>query len=84
MAAGIPPAALVALPDSVLSLWPPVLLPTTLCLQYDNTKNVTYFATNIINSTPKGMIIATAVCSAIGPLFLAAYFLRDSLSQRKQ
>lgn len=51
--------------------------------QHDSTVNQTYFATNIINSTPTGMVIATAVCSAIGPLFLGAYFLRDMLMQRK-
>lgn len=52
--------------------------------QTDSTKNATYFGTNIINSTPTGMVIATAVCSAIGPLFLAAYFLKDFLSKGKQ
>lgn len=51
--------------------------------QYDSTVNQTYFATNIINSTPTGMVVATAVCSAIGPLFLGVYFLRDMLMQRK-
>eukprot|EP00878_Enallax_costatus_P002739 GHUV01002928.1.p1 GENE.GHUV01002928.1~~GHUV01002928.1.p1 ORF type:complete len:265 (+),score=73.35 GHUV01002928.1:83-796(+) len=52
--------------------------------QTDSTKNATYFGTNIINSTPTGMIIATAVCSAIGPLFLASYFLKDFLNKGKQ
>lgn len=51
--------------------------------QYDSTVNKTYFATNIINSTPTGMVVATAVCSAIGPIFLAAYFLRDMLTRGK-
>jgi len=51
--------------------------------QSDSTKNQTYFATNIINSTPTGMVVATAVASAIGPLFLGVYFLRDMLSRGK-
>jgi hypothetical protein len=51
--------------------------------QYDSTVNQTYFATNIINSTPTSMVVATAVCSAIGPLFLGVYFLRDMLMTRK-
>lgn len=51
--------------------------------QHDSTVNQTYFATNIINSTPTGMVVATAVCSAIGPLFLGVYFLRDMLMHRK-
>jgi hypothetical protein len=55
---------------------------TSFC-QHDSTVNQTYFATNIINSTPTGMVVATAVCSAIGPLFLGVYFLRDMLMTRK-
>jgi len=51
--------------------------------QHDSTVNQTYFATNIINSTPTGMVVATAVCSAIGPLFLGVYFLRDMLTRGK-
>jgi len=54
---------------------------TSFC-QFDSTKNQTYFATNIINSTPTGMVVATAVASAIGPLFLGVYFLRDMLSRK--
>jgi len=50
--------------------------------QHDSTVNQTYFATNIINSTPTGMVVATAVCSAIGPLFLGVYFLRDMITRR--
>jgi hypothetical protein len=52
--------------------------------QTDSTKNATYFGTTIINSTPTGMIVATAVCSAVGPLFLAAYFLKDVFARKKQ
>ena len=55
---------------------------TSFC-QHDSTVNQTYFATNIINSTPTGMVVATAVCSAIGPLFLGVYFLRDMLTRGK-
>lgn len=51
--------------------------------QFDSTVNQTYFATNIINSTPTGMVVATAVASAIGPLFLGVYFLRDMLARGK-
>jgi hypothetical protein len=51
--------------------------------QHDSTVNQTYFATNIINSTPTGMVVAAAVCSALGPLFLGVYFLRDMLRTRK-
>lgn len=51
--------------------------------QHDNTVNKTYMATNIINSTPPGMVVATAVCSAIGPLFLGAYFIRDTFLARR-
>jgi hypothetical protein len=55
-----------------------------LLLQFDNTVNKTYFATNIINSTPTSMIIATAVCAAIGPVFLASYFIKDFITRSKQ
>jgi hypothetical protein len=55
---------------------------TSYC-QTDNTVNKTYFGTTIINSTPKGMVVATAICSAIGPIFLAAYFLKDMLTRGK-
>lgn len=51
--------------------------------QTDNTRNTTFFATSSINSTPTSMIIATAVCSAVGPLFLAGYFLKDMLARGK-
>jgi hypothetical protein len=52
--------------------------------QADNTVNATYWGTNTIKSTPPGMIVATSVMSAIGPLFLAAFFLRDTLIQRRK
>jgi hypothetical protein len=52
--------------------------------QYDTTKNQTYFGATMIDGTPKGMIVATAVCSAIGPLFLGSYFIKDMLSRKKQ
>uniref|UniRef100_A0A383VNL4 High-affinity nitrate transporter n=1 Tax=Tetradesmus obliquus TaxID=3088 RepID=A0A383VNL4_TETOB len=52
--------------------------------QFDNTVNKTYFGTNIINSTPTSMIIATAVCASIGPLFLASYFIKDFMGRKKQ
>jgi hypothetical protein len=66
----------------LLTLAPLLLL--LLLLQFDNTVNKTYFATNIINSTPTSMIVATAVCAAIGPLFLASYFIRDFILRSKQ
>jgi len=52
--------------------------------QYDTTKNQTYWGTTVINGTPTGMIVATAVCSALGPLFLASYFIKDTLTRRKK
>lgn len=52
--------------------------------QFDTTKNQTYWSTSIINSTPPGMIIATAVCSAIGPLFLGGFFVKDLLTRKRQ
>jgi hypothetical protein len=52
--------------------------------QHDSTVNQTYFATNIINSTPTGMVVATAVCSTIGPLFLGVYFLRDMITRKSR
>eukprot|EP00879_Flechtneria_rotunda_P004782 GHRR01005053.1.p1 GENE.GHRR01005053.1~~GHRR01005053.1.p1 ORF type:complete len:233 (+),score=48.68 GHRR01005053.1:159-857(+) len=52
--------------------------------QYDDTRNESYWGTNTINSTPSGMIVATAVCSAIGPLFLGVYFLKDKLTRKSQ
>ncbi|KAF8071332.1 NRT3.2 [Scenedesmus sp. PABB004] len=55
---------------------------TSFC-QADNTKNATYWGTTIINSTPPGMVVATAVCSAIGPLFLGGYFVKDFFARRK-
>jgi hypothetical protein len=61
-----------------------LFLALLLLLQFDNTVNKTYFATNIINSTPTSMIAATAVCAAIGPLFLASYFVRDFMMRSKQ
>jgi hypothetical protein len=50
----------------------------------DSTVNATYFATTPINSTPAGMQIATAVCAAIGPLFLTSYFLKDFVFRKKK
>lgn len=55
---------------------------TSYC-QFDTTQNQTYWATNIINSTPVGLKVATAICSAVGPLFLIAFFLRDYLTKGK-
>lgn len=52
--------------------------------QYDNTKNASYWSTSIINSTPTPMIIATAVCSAIAPIFLAVFFARDVWARKQQ
>ncbi|KAF6262132.1 hypothetical protein COO60DRAFT_674518 [Scenedesmus sp. NREL 46B-D3] len=52
--------------------------------QFDNTLDKNYFGTNIINSTPTSMIIATAICAAIGPLFLAGYFIKDFMGRGKQ
>jgi hypothetical protein len=52
--------------------------------QYDSTRNATYWGTTVINSTPTGMVVATAVCSAIGPLFLGGYFIKDFLAGRKR
>lgn len=51
--------------------------------QTDSTKNTTYWGTNIINSTPVGMVIATAVASSIAPLFLGAYFIKDFFGRSK-
>eukprot|EP00775_Hariotina_reticulata_P008663 gene8663-8844_t len=51
--------------------------------QYDTTKNQTYWGTTVINGTPTGMIVATAACSAVGPLFLASYFIKDMLTRKK-
>lgn len=51
--------------------------------QYDDTKGVTYFGTTIINSIPAGMKVATAICSAFGPLFLAGYFFKDIVFKKK-
>lgn len=56
---------------------------TSFC-QVDSTVNATYFGTDVINQTPLPMIIATAVCSALGPLALAAFFTHDALARRKQ
>lgn len=47
--------------------------------QYDSTVNATYWATKVINSTPPSMVAATAVCSALGPLVLAGFFLKETL-----
>jgi len=56
---------------------------TSFC-QYDNTLNQTFWGTNIINSTPMSLVIATAICAAIGPLFLAAFFIKDNLLHKKK
>jgi len=52
--------------------------------QYDSTVNQTFWGTNIINSTPQSLIIATAILAAIGPLFLAAFFIKDNLMNKKK
>jgi hypothetical protein len=56
---------------------------TSFC-QFDNTVNKTYWGTNIINSTPQTLVIATSILAAIGPLFLAGYFIKDNIMQRKK
>ena len=52
--------------------------------QYDNTVNATYFGTQIIDSTPPGLIAAAAACSAVGPAFLALFFIRDVLVRKRK
>lgn len=49
-----------------------------------STQNANYFATNTINSTPVSMQIATAICAAIGPLFLASYFVKDYVVPKRK
>ena len=52
--------------------------------QFDNTVNATYFGTQIIDSTPPGLVAAAAACSAVGPLFLAAFFVRDVVVRKRK
>ncbi|KAI8465807.1 MAG: hypothetical protein J3K34DRAFT_525056 [Monoraphidium minutum] len=49
---------------------------TSYC-QFDNTADVAYLGTKIIDSTPVSMTVAVAVCSAIAPTFLAAFFIKE-------
>jgi len=56
---------------------------TSYC-QYDSTVNQTFWGTTIINSTPVGLKVATAVAASIGPLFLGAFFVKDFVLSRKK
>jgi hypothetical protein len=55
---------------------------TSYC-QFDNSANVTQWGTAIINSTPTTLVAATSVCAALGPLFLAGFFVKDVLLRKR-
>lgn len=50
--------------------------------QTDSTKEANYIATQIIPSTPTSMKVAVAVCSAIAPAFLAAFFIKERVMKK--
>ncbi|KIZ06132.1 hypothetical protein MNEG_1817 [Monoraphidium neglectum] len=51
--------------------------------QYDTSVNQTYVGTQIIESTPVSMKVAVALCSAIAPVFLAAFFIKEQVLKKK-
>jgi hypothetical protein len=54
----------------------------TVC-QYDNTANKTYVSTQIMHSTPVSLQVAAAVCSAIAPAVLVAFFIKEQVLKKR-
>lgn len=50
--------------------------------QTDSTAGKAFVATQIINSTPVSMKVAVAICSAIAPAFLAAFFIKERVMKK--
>lgn len=54
----------------------------TVYCQFDSTADKAYVATSIIESTPTAMKAAVAVCSAIAPVFLALFFIKERVLKK--
>jgi hypothetical protein len=56
----------------------------TVYCQTDSTKGLNFVGTQIIESVPAALKIAAALCSAVAPVFLLAFFIKERVAKKAQ